>query len=55
LPPILGTGYQVLREREGTDFIFPLYAGDRMIFVKNNAKKNQSTEVGGKIQSVPGV
>jgi hypothetical protein len=37
----------VLREHEGTDFIFPLYAGDRMIFAKNNAKKNQSPKVDG--------
>jgi hypothetical protein len=42
----------VLRKGEGTDFIFPLYAGDRMIFAKNIAKKIQSPGVGGKIQSV---
>jgi hypothetical protein len=47
----------VLREREGTDFffLFTFYVGDRMIFAKNSAKKIQSPEVGGKIQSVPGL
>ena len=40
----------MLRKREGTDLIFPLAAGDRMIFAENYAKIIQSPEVGGKIQ-----
>jgi hypothetical protein len=42
-------------DSEGTDFIFPLYAGDRMIFAKKPRKKFSPLRVAEKFNLSPGL